>query len=280
MSRHFSMSFSSVLSIAIALILAMTMSVLSLNVARFAAEIEDDLQIQVSLSPALEQQEREQLEAKIKSLPEVDQVEFSDRNSELEKLIEAYGSTFEQYKDSNPLYDIFLISLTSASSIEPVSEAVEGMQGVIEVTNGGDSVYRMVSIFDSISLLAWILIIGLILLGIFLIRNTVSMNIATRQDEIFIMRHVGAYNFYISTPFILQGMIIGFWGSVVPILLCDGLYTWIYYSFSGQFISSAFQLYAPWPFLAVISLVALLTGLLSGALGSGLAVRRTIRSIR
>lgn len=280
MSRHLPMILSSILSVAVTLLLAMVMSILSINAAHFAQSVEGDLQIQLSLSPALSEEQIESLQKRVEGLEGVSQVEFSSRENELESLIREYGDSFEQYRESNPLYDVFYITFSDPLLLNEVSGELENMSGVVEVSNGGDSVMKLIDVFESIGLIAWAVIIGLAVLGIFLIRNTISMTISLRKDEITIMRHVGAYDFYISMPFILQGLIIGFWGSLFPCLICDGAYLLLYYGFSGAFISQAFELYAPYPFLLWINLAVFAAGLILGAFGSYLAVRKTTRSVR
>lgn len=280
MRRHPSMAVSSILSIAAAMLLAMMMSLVSLNTVHFAQEVERDLQIQISLSPVLNEGQINALQKQIEKLDGVESVHFSDKDQELDSLIDEYGEAFAQYRQSNPLYDVFFITLDQPSLLEPVANEISGLDGVVEVSDGGDTVVRIVEVFDSISLVAWLIIVGFVILGIFLVRNTIAMAIRVRSDEIAIMRHVGAYNFYISTPFILQGMLMGFIGSLVPVLICDLGYLWTYSAFAGQFISSAFSLYPPVPFLVWVSLSVIAGGIILGFAGSWLAVRKNIRSIR
>ena len=80
-------------------------------------------------------------------------------------------------------------------------------------------VEKLVSAFDSIQKVTYGIVIALILVTIFLIVNTIKLTISARKREISIMRLVGASNFTIKTPFIVEGMILGALGSVVPILI-------------------------------------------------------------
>lgn len=280
MSRHFSMTFSSVLSVAIALLLSMAMLLITLNVSRMSTNVESQLELQVALSPGLDEEKREALQESIESLDEVGSVRFSDRDQELETLIEENGQMFSQYRDSNPLYDVFIVEVSPIDSLHEASEEISAMNGVVEVSYGGQSILNMVSMFDSVRHLGVLITAFLMLLGIFLIRNTVAMTMASRNDEISIMRTVGAYNFYIQTPFILEGLAIGFYGALIPIVLISAGYSWLYYAFDGALVTEIFSLVSPWPMLLQVDLGILAAGLALGALGAWLAVGKTLRKVR
>ena len=108
----------------------------------------------------------------------------------------------------------------------------------------------------------------MVLIAVFLIRNTIKMTILVRKDEIAIMRTVGAYNWYISFPFVLEGIFIGFWGALGPVLICIFGYTGLYHVLK------------PYPFVLWTSGGILLIGMVVGMLGSYLAVRKYLRWTR
>ena len=83
----------------------------------------------------------------------------------------------------------------------------------------------------------------MVLIAVFLIRNTIKMTILVRKDEIAIMRTVGAYNWYISLPFVLEGIFIGFWGALGPVLICIFGYTGLYHVMNGMFFSDMMSIF-------------------------------------
>lgn len=280
MRRHFAMTFSSVISIAIALFLSMLMAAAALNLDRMAGSIEDQLQLQVAVSPGLDQSQKDELQKEIEAEEGVVSAEYSSRDQELEKLIEESGSTFAQYRESNPLYDVFVVTINPVDTLEQVSSQLETLDGVVSADYGGSTITTLVKVFTSIRIIGYAAVAALVLLGVFLIRNTVKMAIDMRQNEIGIMRTVGAYNFYISTPFIIEGMVMGFWGALIPAVLVDTAYVFFYQSFHGALVSELFTLYPPMPFLFWLTLADFALGLLLGAFGSWMAVRRSIRRVR
>ena len=125
MRRHFALTFSSILVIGIALLISMLMIVLAWNVSGFTKNIEEQLVIQVSINPTMSEENIQSLEAELKDIKGVDSVRFSDKDEELDQLIEDYGETFEQYAgDKNPLYDVFIIELSDNTQIASPRKSV------------------------------------------------------------------------------------------------------------------------------------------------------------
>ena len=110
-----------------------------------------------------------------------------------------------------------------------------------------------------------------------LIKNTIKITIQTRQEEIAIMRNVGASNWYIRMPFIIEGMYIGILGALVPIVLVCGGYYLVYKALGGIFLSSMFVMVDVWPFAVLVGVLILLIGMAVGMIGSSFAVGKYLR---
>ena len=91
----------------------------------------------------------------------------------------------------------------------------------------------MITAFSSIEKVTCGIVIALVVVTIFLIINTIKLTISARRREIGIMRLVGASNFTIKTPFIIEGMILGLLGSIVPIIFTTYGYLAFYNHFDG-----------------------------------------------
>lgn len=280
MRRHFSMTFSAILSVGIALLLSMSMLLVTVNVSSMTESVESQLELQISLSPGLGDEQKENLDEEISGIDGVADVTYSSKDEELDHLIAENGEMFARYRDANPLYDVFVVEVDPVDALEGISEQVSELDGVVEVSYGGQGITRMVDVFSSIRTAGLLITAGLMFLGVFLIRNTISMTIAAREDEISIMRTVGAYNFYISMPFILEGMSIGFYGALIPAVLVSSVYCWLYYEAGGRLVSDMFSMNAPWPLLGYASAGIFILGILLGTFGSWLAVRKQIRKVR
>lgn len=282
LKRHFSMTFSASLSIGIALLMAMLLTITAANVANFTDHIEEELIIQVSLQPTLSEEQREQINQELENIDQVKTVTYSSKEEELNKLIEENGSIFSQYAqdDRNPLYNVFLVEADKATSIDTISKQAAQISGVVDVSYGGSGIQKLIAIFKALRSAGALFVILMILLAIFLIRNTIKMTIHVRKDEIAIMRQVGAYNWYITTPFVLEGMTIGFRGALIPALIAGIGYPLFYEGMGGLFLSDMLVLVPPLPFILIVVFFLFVLGILAGMIGSYLAVRKYVRWIR
>ncbi|MGM9948111.1 permease-like cell division protein FtsX [Floccifex sp.] len=278
--RHFSLTFSSILSIAIALFIAMVMGLFAMNISYMTQGLEEEFIIQVSLKPGISQENIDSLSSSIENLEEVDFIEFSSKDDELNQLIEESGDIFSQYKESNPLYDVLIVHLNNSESLEKISSKIEKMNDVVKVNYGGSLVLTLISLMAVIRKWGYVFVVIMALLAIYLIRTTIKLAIQTRKDEIMIMRNVGAMNWYITFPFMLEGMIFGFFGALIPILICILGYHFLYQKLNGILMSQVLKLLPPFPGTIYISLALLIVGLVVGMIGSGLAARKYLRWTR
>ena len=281
-SRHFSTAFSSSLSIAIALLIATFMTVMAASIDQFTKNIESEFVVQVSLLPTVTEEQRQVLTDELSSMKGAGHVTYSTKDQELDELIAQNGEIFSQYagEDRNPLLDVLTVHLENAQQMEAVSKEAAKLDGVASVSYGGSMISKMVDVFDAVRTGGWLLVGFMIILAVYLTRISVKMTIHTRQEEIAIMRQVGAYNWYITTPFVFEGLIIGFWGALVPGLLVLLGYPALYNLLDGVLLSDMFVLISPWPFAAYVTAGVFGIGLLTGALGSWLAVRKYLRWYR
>ena len=118
---------------------------------------------------------------------------------------------------------------------------------------------------------------ALIFVTLFLITNTIKITIFSRKREIEIMRLVGASNFSIKQPFVIEGFCLGFIGSLIPISAVLYGYSALYKHFNGQLFSPFVKLVSAEPFIYYVSLILLVLGVIVGMFGSYRAVRKYLK---
>ena len=136
---------------------------------------------------------------------------------------------------------------------------------------------KMITAFTSIKNVTYGVVIALIVVTVFLIVNTIKLTISARKREISIMRLVGASNITIKMPFIIEGMILGLFGSIIPIIFTTYGYLAFYKHFDGYLFSELIKLIKPEPFIYTTSLIVLAIGILVGMIGSASAVKRYLK---
>lgn len=280
--RNFSLSLASIACIVITLIVVAIAIILSFNVNNFTKAVEHDMTIVAFLDRDVSLDRIEKIKDEINVLNHVENFTFHDKMEIRDDMMEGsddYKLVLEKYqdRDSNPLSDTFHIKVTDVNSIEEVAKEVEKIANVKSVKYGEGMIEQLVSVFSTIRFVSIWVVGALILVTAFLIANTIKITISSRRREIEIMRLVGASNTNIKIPFIFEGLFLGIFGSIIPIILTIVGYNALYSHFNGQVISPFIQLVTPEPFSYLVSLTLLGIGILVGMFGSWRAVRKYLK---
>ena len=279
--RNFSLSLASISCITITLIIVAIGIIASYNVEHFTTEIESDLTIVVFADNKTTADEIEVLKSKINGMKNVDSYEFVSKKEVKEQMqqeSEVLNTVLEGWDENeSPLKDTFKVKVVDVLKIGETADSIKKLNHVSTVRYGEGMVDKMISAFSSIEKATYVVVIALVLVTVFLIINTIKLTISARKREISIMRLVGASNFSIKTPFIIEGMILGALGSIVPIVVNIVGYTKFYQHFDGYLYSQLIRLIRPEPFVYQTSLIILGLGILVGMIGSAGAVRRYLK---
>ncbi len=281
--RHGGMSFQSASAVTLALIIISLFLIFSMTVQNFTKGIEESVSISVMIDYNSESAESEDaISLAIKNIEGVSTVTYSSKDEEFQYYLDSFDDektrkAFEPFKDSNPMHDAFYVETTSGSDIEAIANEISTIDGVYKVNYGGDSAVSLIAALRTIRNGGWVIALALSLLAIFQIQNTIKLTIMARADEIAIMRNVGAKNGFIRSPFLVEGLIIGALGAIIPIAITYFGYTKIYELTGGHLISNMFSLIAPVPFIYRICGLLLLIGMIVGLMGSFLSVTKYLR---
>lgn len=279
--RNFSLSLASVTCITITLIIIAAALLISENVRNFTDEIEKDVTIVAFLDSDVSDDTRKDFELTLKKNMNIETFTFkskADVKEDMQKENETFSSVLEEWDDTeNPLKDTYTIKVHDVNKIGDTAKEIEGMEGVNSVQYGEGLVEKLVGVFDAIEKITIVAAAALIIVTVFLIINTIKLTIFSRKREIGIMRLVGASNSRIKLPFVIEGIILGMIGSIIPILIIVFGYTAMYDYFGGVLFSPVIRLIDPMPFVINASVIVLLIGMLVGMIGSARAVRRYVK---
>lgn len=281
--RNFSLSLASISCITITLIVVAISMVLSYNVNNFTDIIEKNVTMVVFIDMDVDQDKVNSIEKEIKNIDFVDKksVKFIDKMSIADDMMESsevLKSVMEDYtREDSPLQDTFQLKVTDIDKIDKVAKLIKKIDGVDLVKYGEEMVKKLVKAFDTVRKGCIYIVIALVLVTAFLIANTIKITIFSRKKEIEIMRLVGASNINIKIPFMFEGLLLGIFGSIVPILITVIGYNKLYDHFDGVMFSKFIKLIKPEPFVYYISLTLLGIGMVVGMIGSTRAVRKYLK---
>lgn len=279
--RNFSLSVASISCITITLILVAVAILLSENVNKFTDDIEKDVTIVVYIKKDATEEDRNALDTKINLLSNIESVTFISKEAirkDMSKDSEGLGTILSEYdENTNPLLDEYLVKVKDTEKIGTTAKQIKDLSGVSQVKYGEGMVEELVKIFDTVKKIMVVIVIGLVVVTAFLISNTIKITINNRKRQIEIMRLVGASNSYIKMPFFFEGIILGFIGSIIPVLFSLYGYVYLYDKMNGILFTEVISLINPNQVMTHLIITLILIGVIVGAIGSSRAVRRYLK---
>lgn len=245
-------------------------------------QMEDSIGISVFLKGELSGEEIENMKTEIGKIDHVEAVEYISPNDALDDLKQSWGADEDIFvgldEENNPLSHSFQISLDSIKNQDNVLTALESVDGIDNVQHGQTETELLMKanrIF-SVASVAVMLILGVI--SVMIIMNTIRISVVNRRVEINIMKYVGATDWFIRWPFIIEGIIIGLVGAVVPLILGFPIYAKITSAIYGYLPMVSFiKFRLTGDVFGFLIPFGILFGIALGVVGSVTSIRKHLR---
>ena len=274
--RNITVSFAAMLTVLVTFFVLGTFTLVGLNFNKTIEDVADKIEIKVYLQDDIKLVNQREVEIKLAEQEGVKAVTYESKDeafTKLKKDLEGNSGMLEGYSlENNPLASSYIVTLEDASYAGDVSKAVEDMTGVESITNQQELIEKISNVVDFVQILGVVLFFVFIGVSIFLIMNTIKLAVYSRRREVGIMKFVGATDWFIRWPFVIEGMIIGAVGS----LLATAILYFIYRGIFG-FIASNLLIANLVPVSFVLTTLLggfLLGGIVVGAIGSIAALRK------
>ncbi len=262
--RNSWLSVTSVGVVAVSLLILGCSLLLVLNANNIAANLESSVEISAFLNEGASVNDVNNLKLKLESLSEVAEVKYVPKEQALEEMKDNFGDKKDilaGLEEKNPLPDTFRIRTYNVEQVASLAQHLETYSLVEQVRYGQGVVEKL------LTLSRWVRTAGLltmILLGIaavFLIATTIRLSVFSRRKEIGIMKFLGATNWFVRLPFLLEGMVLGFSGSALAVLV-------VYFGYLSLIGNIQISL----PFMQLVTDRKLIIPLMEGILALGLAI--------
>jgi cell division transport system permease protein len=271
------MTFASVSAVTVTLLLVGVFIVLMLNMNKVATDIEKDVEIRVLMEIGTKQEEAKAVGDKIEKINGVESVNYSSKEEELQNLVKDLGDDFRLFEQDNPLYDVFIVKAKDPRDTGKIAGQINKYEHVNEAMYGEAKIEKLFNILEMSRNVGLVLIIGLLFTAMFLISNTIKITIVARRREIEIMKLVGATNWFVRWPFVLEGLWLGVLGSIIPIALVTTGYYYAFEFIKPKLQNHFIQILDFTPFIYQVNGLILLMGCLIGAWGSFMSVRKFLK---
>ena len=253
------------------------------NVNYIIEQVQSDQAMQIFINPDATAEQEKELETKIKAIQYVNTIEYVSQEQALNDMKSWLGedsSLLDPYSgEENPFKASYVITLTDLTKSDEVEEQINTFENVASITVGNDTINKLVDIANGIRTATGVILVLLILISIFIIANTIKLTVHARRKEISIMKYVGATNGFIRWPFIVEGMIIGIFASIISIVIVGVAYNFI----ADSLIKSEFMQLINMSLVTFsdmfnsIILVYMLLGIGIGAVGSVISMRKYLK---
>jgi len=276
--RNSWLSIASVGTVAVSLLILGFFSLLVINANTFTQDLESGLEIRVFLKDGQSRDSTKKIKAEIDRVSGISLVEFVPKEQALEEMKKSFGNrreVLEGLQNDNPLPDGFRVKAAQADQIPVLAGKLSAIGGVDQVVYGHGLVERLITATKWVRLAGAVILVFLCIAAIFLISTTTRMSVFARRKEIGIMILLGATNWFVRFPYILEGMILGFVGAV---LAASGVYAG-YISLTG-YLEQSLPFVQPVTDQNIILTVLggiLGMGLLIGAVGSSFSIRKFLK---
>ena len=276
--RNGFMSFASISTVAVSLLVLGMFLMIFLNTNNLAQYLESQVQVSVYMQDSATGQELAAVKEKLTKMPgvvKVTQVSKTEALTRFKKRLGDQDQLLNSLGKENPFPNSFEVQVDNPERIKVLTPQI-GQLPKVETAKFGQEVV------EHLFQLTKILRFGGILLGVFLamatlfiISNTIRLTVFARRKEVIIMKYVGATDWFIRWPFLLEGMTLGFFGAVIAFILINSIYSGLLERIHATL--AFLPLLPASPLLLYVDLFLLVAGTGIGALGSYISLRKFLR---
>ena len=276
--RNGFMSFASISTVAVSLLVLGMFLMIFLNTNNLAQYLENQVQISVYMQDSATDKELASVKDKLTKMPGVVKVTQVNKQQALErfkKRLGDQGQLLNSLGKENPFPNSFEVQVDNPDRIKVLTPQIGQLPKVETAKFGQEVVEHLFQLTKILRLGGIVLVVFLAMATLFIISNTIRLTVFARRKEVIIMKYVGATDWFIRWPFLLEGMTLGFFGAVVAFVLINSIYASL---LDRIHATLAFLPLLPTsPLLLYVDLFLLAAGTGIGALGSYISLRKFLR---
>lgn len=201
-----------------------------INLNYIVAKAEEEVAITVFFNEDATQDQKDDIGEQLKQKDGVLEVNYISADDAWEKFQDDYfgdsKDAAEGFKTDNPLAtsDNYEVKMADVEKQKNVVAFAEGLEGVRKVNKSDVVAKTLTSVNRLMYYVSAVIILILLAVSVFLISNTVTMGITVRREEIAIMKYIGAKDGFVRAPFVIEGLLIGIVGAIIPLIMLFFMY--------------------------------------------------------
>lgn len=272
------MSVASIGTVAVSLFIFGMFLMMVMNMNKLAENMESQVQINVYLLDKVDREQARDIEKDLKEIEGVESVGFVTKDEAMERFKDRLGdqkTLLDALDETNPLPDSFEVTVTNPDLVKTAAEKMEKLDGVECAKYGQDVMEHLFEITRLLRIFGFTLMLVLAFATLFIISNTIRLTVFARRKEIAIMKYVGATDWFIRWPFVMEGMVLGLLGSIIAAMVLRTAYTAMAEKVYDTL--AFFPLIPEQPFLTYITIIVVISGMVVGAIGSAVSIKKFLK---
>lgn len=278
--RNKTLSIASIATVTATLFLLGAITLGVANADKLITQLGSMVEVKIYLKEGISDNNKNAIENKIKEVEGIDNITFQSKDDALkdvkEQMNDELGQLTSGFEDNNPFPASFTVNVKEPLVVDKVVSGIKDMDGIDEIKDARSIIEKISKLTDSFKIGAAVAFVVFIMISLFLIGNTIKITVFTRQKEIGIMKYVGATDWFIRWPFIIEGMILGIFGAAISVLALGFIYAIIINNLSADTLFG-FDLVGISYILKVIIWEFLGCGAFIGAIGSIISMRKFLK---
>ena len=271
------MNFLSIISVSASLIILGIVLSLVVNINEFVNMTREEVnEIRVSIDSNFD---KEVIKKNIETIDNIEGIEFKGKEDAFKELKKSWGEDSYLLEGiDNPLDNYYIVTIKDTAKSDEVVEKIRSIEGIVDIEYHEDVMKNFISISNTIKKFGSLLIIFLTFICLILISNTIKSQVYSKKEEIQIIKCVGGSNAFIISPFVVEGFMIGFLGSLIAVGSCIFSYGYIVEKINLLLMSMKTSVMIPIEQLSIFIIpVLLVTGVSIGVLGSIISVKKYLK---
>jgi cell division transport system permease protein len=276
--RNGAMSTASVFSISAILLILGFFFLLIVNVSNIAESVKKDFDtIQIYLLDSTEYAQSDSIMKKLNLMPEVFEVRYLSKTQAMEDFKKLFGDRayLLEMRQNNPLPNSIIVKVQRIEEVDAVVARARSFDGVEGIRYYKEAVNRLIRFTDFIRVGALALILFLVVISIVVVSNTIKLTVVARDREIGIMKYIGATNWFIRGPFLVEGILIGLISAGISAGVVAFVYAKVIELFGMDLVVMLSTNFVPLRFMiSNLAVIFAALGVSIGACGSIISMRR------
>lgn len=221
--RNKTLSIASIATVAATLFILGVITLTMVNVDKAVSQLGSMVEVQIFLKDEITEQQKTALKDKIEAVEGVKGINIETKDQALEKVRDQLKDNAEAltagFEVKNPFPGSYTVKVSKPEVVDKIITTVKDSEGIEKISDARDLIVKISNLTKSVKIVGVVSFTVFILVSLFLIGNTIKITVYSRKREIGIMKYVGATDWFIRWPFIIEGVLLGIIGGIIATIL-------------------------------------------------------------